>query len=215
VTQAPDETVHVHSVQEEYFYMMVHRCACGGAWLGQEQKVETNGPPLRHRIEAACSGCKTNRTFRFELAAPPNPAGAVREINPTAEPSRALDVAEWVDLAFFYMGRIPRLTQPLDRAQSLLDARQCLEEALKLYPPDAEAPPADALWSDASRAKVAARPAAYRRSALQGMLAKLPPMDRLRMADKMEQKEFNKAVKALARHRTGPWWQFWKRFRRS
>jgi hypothetical protein len=40
-------------------------------------------------------------------------------------------------------------------------------------------------------------------------------MDRLREADKMEQREFVKGVRAIAKQRVGKWWQFWKLFRRK
>jgi hypothetical protein len=211
--EAPDQAVRVHSVQEEYFYMMVHPCACGGPWLAESKEVEGSGPRLAHRVDGECYKCKARRTFNFILDAPAGPKGPIRQINPTAEPSAALDVAEWMDLAQFYLARIERLKKPLERAQSLLDARQCLEEAMKFYGPGDDAPPPAAIWSDAGRTKVARQPAVYRRSALEAMLAKIPPMDRLREADKMEQREFQKALKVLARERV-KWWQVWKFFKR-
>jgi len=112
-------------------------------------------------------------------------------------------------LAQFYLGRIERLKKAVERAQSMLDARQCVEEALKFYPAGAEDPPPKSLWSDASRKKVATRPKAYTRAALQEMLDKFPPMDRLRVADTMEQKTFKQGVKELAKKRVR-WWQFWR-----
>ncbi len=114
-----------------------------------------------------------------------------------------------MDLAQFYLGRIDRLKKSLDRAQSLLDARQCIEEALKFYKADAEDPPPESLWSDASRAKVAANPPAYRRSSLRAMLDKIPAMERLRAADTLEQKEFKRGLKESAKKRTR-WWQVWR-----
>ena len=209
MAEAPADAVHLHSVQEAYFFMMVHRCECGGAWMGHLEKAEGSGPGLRQRVEAACFKCKSRRSFEFIFDTPPSPTEAIRQINPTADPSRALDVAEWMDLAQFYLGRIKRLKKPLDRAQSLLDARQCIEEALKFYQADSEDPPAEALWSDAGRAKVAANPQAYRRSSLQAMLEKIPPMERLREADAMEQKDFKRGLKELAKKRV-PWWKFWR-----
>ena len=212
MSQAPDDAVLVHSVQEEYFYMMVNRCACGGAWLEKSQTVEEGGRQLRHRVEAECFKCKTQRTFHFVMDAPPQgPKGSIRQINSTAHPSRALDVAEWMELARFYLGRIERLKKSVERAQSLLDARQCLEEVLKFYPAGVQQPPPEALWSDKSRQAVAARPEAFLRATIEEMLGKIPPMDRLREADKMEQQEFQKALKVLAKNRV-KWWQFWKFF---
>ena len=210
---APETAVHVHSVQEEYFYLMVHHCACGGPWHTESQQVDETGAHLRHRVEGQCFKCKARRTFLFSIDSQANSKGPVRQVNPTAEPSRALDVAQWMDLAQFYLGRIDRLKTPVEKAQSLLDARQCIEEALKFYGPGDDAPPPTALWSDAWRKKAAAQSENFRRAALAAMLEKIPPMDRLREADKMEQREFEKGVRALAKQRVGKWWHFWRFFR--
>jgi len=206
--------VRVHSVQEEYFHLMVRACACGGPWFSHEQVVERPGERLVHHVTARCAKCGKEQTFHFALPGETqldHPA-PVREINPTNAPSEAVDAAEWMDLARFYIERIERLKDPTERAQSLLDARRCLEEALKFYGPDDDGPPPDALWSDASRRKVAKRPDAYRREALEAMLAKMPTIDKLQQADAMEQREFRKALKEAARRRVGRrWWEFWKR----
>ena len=211
----PETAVHVHGVQEEYFYLMVHHCACGGPWLTESQHVEENGAHPHHRIETHCFKCQTRRTFLFTIDSQANSKEPVRQVNQTAEPSRAIDVVEWMNLAQFYLGRIEHLKEAVEKAQSLLDARQCVEEALKFYGPDADAPPPAALWSDASRRKAAAQPGNFRRAAMVAMLEKIPSMDRLRQADKMEQREFEKGIMALAKQRVGKWWQFWKLFRRK
>jgi hypothetical protein len=215
VPATPETAVHLHGVQEEYFYLMVHHCACGGPWMTESQQIEENGPHPRHRIEARCFKCKSQRTFLFSIDSQGTSKEPVRQVNPTAEPSRALDVVQWMDLAQFYLGRIERLKTPVEKAQSLLDARQCIEEALKFYAPTDDAPPHTAIWSDDSRKKAAARPETFRRAALVAMLEKIPAMDRLREADKMEQREFEKGVRAIAKQRVGKWWQFWKRFPRK
>ena len=210
----PESAVHVHSVQEEYFYLMVHHCACGGPWMTESQHVEDKSAHPHHRVEAHCFKCQTRRTFLFAIDSQADSKGPVRQVNPTAEPSRALDAVQWMDLAQFYLGRIERLKEAVEKAQSLLDARQCIEEALKFYGPGDDAPPATALWSDASRKKARAQPETFRRAALAAMLEKIPSTDRLRQADKMEQREFEKGVRALAKKRVGKWWQFWRLFRR-
>ena len=211
-----DERIHVHSVQEEYFYMMVHPCACGGAWLSDSQQVEEAAGRVRHHVAARCFTCRKEQAFHFELDCGANPKDPVRQVNPTPEPSRALDAAEWLDLARFYLGRIERLKAATEKAQSLLDARQCLEEALKFYGPQDEEPPPGALWSDASRRKASRQASAYRRSTIQEMLERIPTMERLRKADSLEQKEFQKGVRHRAEERVGrKWWQFWRLWKRK
>jgi hypothetical protein len=143
-------------------------------------------------------------------ADPDGPQG-VRQINPTAEPSRAVDLAGWMDLAEFYLKRIERLKDKVRQAQSLLDARLCLEEALKFYGPGDDGPPPEALWSEASRRKAAARPEAFRRPTIEHMLGRLPAKERLRKIDAPLERELEAAVKEAALRRTGRWWQFWKR----
>ena len=214
MSATPDGAVHVHSVQEEYFYLMVHPCECGSAWRGDTQDTEASAGGLRHTLHARCVRCGGAQSFHFILDSSAESKPVLRQINPTPAPSRAIDAAEWMDLARFYLGRIPRLTKPLERAQSLLDARQCLEEALKFYGPGDDDPPPSALWSKKSRKKVAQQRDAFRRTSIAAMLDKIPPMDRLRQADKMEQREFEKALTTLAKARVGRWWQFWKRWKR-
>jgi hypothetical protein len=213
VADPPRDAVAVHGVQEEYFWLMVHPCGCGGAWFPRGQRLEESGDALVHAVDGTCASCGRRETFRFLLpnSAPADGPQAVREINPTAEPSRAVDLAEWMDLAQFYLERIGRLKDKVRQGQSLLDARLCLEEALKFYGPGEEDPPAGGLWSEASRRKAAARPEAFRRATLEKMLARLPPKERLRKIDGPVQQEFEAAVKEAALRRTGRWWQFWKR----
>ena len=209
--------VPVHSVQEEYFYLMVHPCDCGGAWLPGDQHVERTARGLVHHVRASCSACGKDRTLEFGLPggdAPGRPA-AVREINPTAAPSKAVDLAEWMDLARFYLERIGRLKDKVRKAQSLLDARLCLEEALKFYGPGDDAPPAGALWSDSSRAKVAAQPDAFRRASVEKMLGRIPSKERLLKVDGPVQKEFESGIREEARRRTRERWKFWKWGRRK
>ena len=206
-----DLPVHVHSVQEEYFYLMVHPCVCGGVWLSESQEIEQGEARVLHEVAATCSACGTRRTFRFHLDAHGGSKGPIRQVNPTAEPSRALDVVEWMTLAEFYLGRIEQLTESVRKAQSLLDARQCLEEALKFYRPRDDGPPASALWSDASRRKVAEGAKTFRRTTVEAMLDRLPPLERLRQADSLDQKTFEKTVRERAKaRRRRRWWQFWK-----
>ena len=213
---ARDAAVHVHSVQEEYFYMMVHPCACGGPWHPDSQEMDEGESRILHHVSATCFSCGKERTFHFQLDERPGPKGPIRQINPTPEPSRALDLAEWLDLARFYLGRIERLEAKVEKAQSLLDARQCLEEARKFFGPGDETPPASALWSEKSRQAAGERPEAFRRPTIDGMLERLPPLERLRQADSLDQKTFKQAVRERARQRVGrKWWQVWKRFRRS
>lgn len=212
----PEGPVHVHGVQEEYLYLMVHPCACGGPWQSGAQQVDDPGPQVVHRVAARCFRCGAERVFNFLLDAPAGAAGPIRQVNPTGEASRAIDLAEWMGLARFYLGRIARLGEAVEKAQSLLDARQCLEEALKFYGPGDDGPPPAALWSDTSRAQAAAQADAFRRETIEKMLARIPPMDRLRQADGPDQKEFEAQVRDAARARTARrWWEFWKRGRPS
>jgi hypothetical protein len=218
LTDASGESIVVHSVQEEYFYLMVHRCSCGGPWLGEAQELEEDGPQLRHRVSGKCFKCAARKEFTFNLSrAGPRPTApsVIRQISASAEPSRAVDAVEWADLARFYLERIARLKKPIEKAQSLLDARQCTEEALKFFGPADAAPPPAAVWSDSSRRKLSKDPDSYSRARLQAMVDRMPSIEELRQVDALDQKVFDKAVKEEAKKRVGRWWQVWKRFRRE
>jgi hypothetical protein len=210
VPEPDGEPVRVHSVQEEYFYLMLHPCSCGGPWRHDSGPDGASADAV-HKVEAACHRCKQARTFLFRLESGGGAKAPVRQVNPTAEASRAIDVSGWLDLAQFYLGRIARLQDGVERAQSLLDARQCLEEALKFYGPADDGPPASAIWSDAGRAKAAANPAAFRRSKLEEMLSRMPPLDKLRAADTMDQRAFQKGRRSRARQRLWDRLKFWKK----
>ncbi len=211
----PADAVPLHSVQEEYFYLMVNPCACGMPWRTGDQQAAPGGGGLVHPVHATCPGCGAERTFTFALRQRPEAArpAPVREVNPTDEPSRAIDLGQWMTLARFYLARIERLRDAVAKAQSLLDARQCLEEALKFFPPAAETAPADALWTDAGRHVAAETPDLLTRPRIETMLARLPAKDDLQRVDAPEQREFEKALKQEARRRKGRWWQLWKRRR--
>lgn len=214
----PDETtIPVHSVQEEYFYMMVNPCDCGGAWFPADQHIEPADDRVRHRVEAKCSRCGKERGFPFELPGEARPDGPtqVREINPTDEPSRAVDLAGWLDLAQFYLKRIEDLSDNVRKAQSLLDARLCLEEALKFYGPEDEGPPPEALWSKESRKKARRQAETFRRETVEKMLERIPPKDRLERVDAPIQKEFESGLRAEAGRRARRRWKFWKRWGRG
>jgi len=216
VSSVSDAPIRVHSVQEEYFYMMVHPCACGGPWHSESEQVEETDVEVLHHVTATCFKCGKERTFHFRLDERPGPKDPIRAVNPTDEPSRAVDLAEWLRLAQFYLERIERLSERVEKAQSLLDARQCLEEARKFFGPGDEEPPASALWSRQSRRRAREQAQAFRRSTIDAMLARLPPLERLRQADSIDQKTFTQAVRERARQRVGrTWWQFWKLFRRK
>jgi hypothetical protein len=211
VPKSADAPVRVHSVQEEYFYLMVHPCDCGGPWQQTGQQVEPTSTGVLHRIATACHRCKKAGAFAFRLDAANTSKAPIRQVNPTLDPSLAIDAAEWLGLAQFYLGRIGRLKDGVEKAQSLLDARQCLEEALKFYGPGDDTPPASALWSEASRKKAAASAAAYRRTKLEEMIARIPPADQLRAADSMDQKTFVKGLKTRAKQRFWDRLKFWKK----
>jgi hypothetical protein len=214
VADARPQPVPVHSIQEEYFWMMIHRCECGGPWMPGEDRLDETPGERVHHVSAACAKCGKERELVFRLLLPSRPDEPIREINPTDSPSCALDVAEWMDLARFYLERIERLGDPGEKAASLLDAQQCIEEALKFYGHEDEGPPAEALWSDESRAKVAGDSDRFRRETLERMLERMPSPERLRQADASEQRAFEKAVRREAgrRARKG-WWLFWRRDR--
>ncbi len=216
MADSDETTIHAHSVQEEYFYMMVNPCDCGGAWFPADQQIERGDDRVAHRIEAKCSRCGKERTFPFELPGEAHPDGPtqVREINATDEPSRAVDLAQWLDLAEFYLTRIEKLKDNVRKAQSLLDARLCLEEALKFYGPDDAEPPAEALWSKASRKKARRQADTFRRETIEKMLERIPPKEKLERVDAPVQKQFESGLRAEAGRRARDRWKFWKRWGR-
>ena len=141
--------IPVHSIQEEHLYVLLQRCGCGQSLELVSQSLEEKNGRQLDRVEARCHGCGHSQVFLFDVTGffgDPERYGSL-QVNPTSEPSGAIDLEGWAKLALFYLNMIPQAQEDRERVQTTFMAVQCLEEALKLFPPEGERPDSDAFFS--------------------------------------------------------------------
>lgn len=175
-----------HSLSEAYFYLMVTHCSvCGEGPIqgGGGRLVDTD---LRQTdqstvsIHCKCRLCEAPQDFIFAI--PVNLASLDLEkpnqINITSESSKIIDVAQWITLYFMLCesaNHEQNIEQNKSKARNLrIEARYCLEEALKFYVEDNDLPPGSAFFHEPSRERLASNPEQFSRSRLINLLASLP-----------------------------------------
>ena len=171
-----------HSLNEAYLYLMVTYCsACGEGPLigGGGRVVETDETRQRDKttaIDVTCKSCTADHTYTFiipeDLARldPDRP----NRINPTVEPSKIVDVAQWITL---YRILCEAADKERNRSKARIiriEAGFCLEESLKFYGEESELPPDAAFFHDSSRERLKKNPETFSRSRLIHLLASLP-----------------------------------------
>lgn len=121
-------------------------------------------------LTAYCASCQAPLTERFEID-----SRALDELNPSAAPSRILDVTDWVSLHSALLELAERQGRAERRRSLKIEAADCLREALKFYADDDnDLPPASACFSPEARDRVRDFPREYSRQRLRDLLAKLP-----------------------------------------
>lgn len=169
-----------HSLAEAYLYLMASACeACGRGPLkgGPARPVaapDNNGFIVA--IGAACGSCGAARDLLFRLPGAPDakPPASGAVVNPTDDPSRIIDIAQWLTLWRVITEAAARESDKVQARHLGLEAAQCLEEALKFYDDDNDLPPAEALFHDASRRRLQEHPEQFSRQRLLELRAKLP-----------------------------------------
>jgi hypothetical protein len=196
-----DEPLQAHTLNEVRYYLMVTPCqACGkGPW----EVLTPNGTAAAEPVglaRARCRHCGAEREFRFRCDAPSPTHGVEAEtINPTDEPSRIVDLGEWLSLFYLLIeAAASQESKPATRREGYR-AALCLAEALKFYGDD-ELPPASAFFSERSAAAYRQHPESFARQRLRDMQAKLPKLDAMHRRLQREDRGGRRG-----------WWRFWRR----
>lgn len=174
-----------HSLAEAYFYLMATPCAaCGAGPLkgGEATGQRRVGDAPTVSIHAQCACCAARHAFVFALpegTGLADPSGTA-DVNPTDEPSRLLDVAQWITLAHVIIEAAGRQTDKGQARRLGIEAAQCLEEALKFYEDGNDLPPSRALFHDSSRVRLKESPHLFSRQRLIEMRRKLPSLATMR-----------------------------------
>jgi hypothetical protein len=198
-----DQPLQAHTTTEATTYLRVHPCgSCGhGPWriVAQDARDRPAEDGGRLTIEAVCEQCGEGETLRFAVEHVQTPEGATNAINPGDEPSRIIDLGQWLSLFHLLLEQASRERSSHQARRTGYGAALCLDEALKFYEEDDEVPPEDAFWSEPGRRAFREHPEKFARQRLRDMRAKLPATEQ--MARRVEQD----------RRPAKKWWQFWRR----
>jgi len=187
----PTETLHAHSLTEAYLYLAVTPCSIckHGATEASDVRPATQTNALR--IITTCKNCGGAEEYIFQV--PDNTSRDTDLINTGQEPSRIVDVAQWLTLYKLKLEQADKETDKMQKRRLSHQAGQCLEEALRFYGPDSDVPPSSAFFCDRSREAFRDHPERFARQRLVGLAAELPKFDLIGL--KLEPKR--------------PWWKFW------
>jgi hypothetical protein len=193
--------LEAHSWAEINYYLLVSPCAaCGkGPWLAEPAAADA---PNSVAATATCKACGNIETFRFSMLASAGQVPGGESINPTDEPSRIIDVGQWLGLFHMLAEQAGKAAHKADTRRMGFQAAQCLAEALKFYTDD-ELPPPSAVYTEPTRAALHEYPARFARQRLRDLQAKLPALHMMsgRLAAEQET--------PLTPRRS--WWKFWQR----
>ncbi|UCF34677.1 MAG: hypothetical protein JSV78_05105 [Phycisphaerales bacterium] len=197
----PDEPLAAHSLAEAYLYLMATPCGvCGrGPLEGTDpypEKRDESEVLLNLKVTCASCGHHQNSTFRIPADAASTSTDAPPVVNQSDEPSRIIDVAQWITL-FRAITEVAGREKNKREARRLgIEAAMCLEEALKFYDEDNDLPPSEALFHENSRNRLRDYPEQFSRQRLINLRRKLPSMSI--MMQRLKRGQGKKR----------PWWRF-------
>ncbi len=190
------------TVAEATYYLVATACPhCGEGPLRPLRQETEDADGETTRIAARCGHCAAEEEYLF--ACPPDADathGAVaREvINPSDEPSRLVDVAQWVGLFYRLIAQASAAEDAAETRRLGYRAALCLDEALKFYAGGEELPPESAFFSPAALETFREHPDKFARRRLRDLRDRLPSLSTM--------------AEGVARDaRPRRWWQFWKR----
>lgn len=128
-------------------------------------------------VRVLCQACGEPSEFSFGLPPDPpsDPAGELEIINPTEEPSRIIDVSQWITLYAVLHEESARASPPTRKRLLELQAGQCLDEALKFFDDEEnDLPPPSAFFDDSARDRFRDQPQEFSRQRLINFRASLP-----------------------------------------
>ena len=198
----PGDVISAHSVAEAFLYVLVTPCPICKCGARQASKSAPAGDGGVISIVATCDNCGGTEECFFEAPGPlpaVDPLSDSAPINPTAEPSELIDVAQWVTLYQLMLESAEETPDRQERRWRRFRAAQCLDEALKLYAPDSDVPPESAFFTDSSRSAFRDHPQRFARERLLDLRAKLPDVE--------AEAKVTRQVEQVGSKR--PWWRFW------
>ena len=188
-----------HSILEAHLYVGLQVCPeCDAGPL----EVAGRSTEEHHiddiiRLDCACPQCGEKAAYRFRIDSRWAVASEPPLINPTDEPSKLIDIAQWLTLYHTVLARSKEAPDHTASRREAYQAALCVAEALKFYEPDNDLPPASAFFSDQAREQARAHPAFFARDKLLSLQTGLPDL------------RATQAVKS--RKSARKWWKFWQK----
>jgi hypothetical protein len=197
----PDEPLAAHSLAEAYLYLMATPCGvCGrGPLRGTDPNpVQRDESEVLLTLKITCASCghRQERTFRIPADTASTSTDGPPVVNSSDEPSRIIDVAQWITLFRAIAEAAGGETDKQEARRLGIEAAMCLEEALKFYEEDNDLPPSEALFHENSRKRLRDYPEQFSRQRLINLRHKLPSMST--MLQRLEG----------SGRRKRPWWSF-------
>ena len=193
-----NEPLRAHTSNELHYYLMVTPCAhCGrGPLVPEETDLPVAGGEATVRARCKRCGFEVAFSFHWEHDVPADTDDADC-INPSRQPSRIIDLSQWVSLYYLFSESAASAGSPVDARISARQASLCLSEALKFYRGE-ELPPESAFFREASVAAFRQNPANFARTRLRDLQAMLPA-------------PAHRPAPTPSAQRDGPhpWWKFW------
>ena len=133
--------VEAHSVAEAYLYLKVAACPqCRRGMLAPTADLTRDSDAWQ--LPCSCQRCRKPVKLLFRIDPPPSRESAASKIiNPTDQPSHAIDLLGWLNLFQQIVTAAGRTTDRAEGRELAIEAAACLDEALKFYDADNEMPP--------------------------------------------------------------------------
>jgi hypothetical protein len=134
-------------VEEEYLYVTMQRCKCGGTYEHDGQSLTKRGEINCDELRVRCKECGGKRVFLFDISAF---FGDMSKYGVIVQPSRLFDVVEWLGLAALFI-RDSQTLSGENRRMMLAEADFCLDQALMFYKEESDVPVKEAFFHQPDR----------------------------------------------------------------
>ncbi|MFH1549521.1 MAG: hypothetical protein ABIH04_03075 [Planctomycetota bacterium] len=130
-------------VEEEYMYVALQRCECGGPLDTEKQTLVCEDAAPLDVLSTRCSLCSKTRLFRFDISAF---YGDLSKYGVITRPSKIIDALEWLTLAVLFI-RDAESKSDDEKKLMLGEADFCLDQLFMFYPEGGDVPSGDAFFN--------------------------------------------------------------------
>jgi hypothetical protein len=141
--KTPETLLPANCVEEEYLYVAMQRCKCGGVYEHDLQSLTKHGETACDELTVHCVQCKKPRAFAFDISAF---FGKLENYGKITRPSRLFDVVEWLGIAALFI-RDSEKHQHEEKRMMLAEADFCLDQVLMFYEGEDDTPVAGAFFN--------------------------------------------------------------------